>query len=58
MCIGTAPMIQCPVSEAARPQTIESNPEELVDAGQTGLGRPFALDHQQLIAKSGEIELQ
>ncbi len=41
--------------QAARPQTIEPDPEEPVDAGQPGLGRPFALEHQQLMAKGNEF---
>ncbi len=48
--------------QAARPQRIEPDPDpdpdEPVDAGQPGLGRPFALEHQQLMAKGNEFELQ
>ncbi len=32
--------------QAARPQTIEPDPEEPVDPGQPGPGRPFALEHR------------
>ena len=44
--------------QAARPQTIEPDPEEPVDPGQPGPGRPFALENQQLMAKGNEFELQ
>ncbi len=44
--------------QAARPQTIEPNPEEPVDPSQPGPGRPFALEHRQLMAEGNEFELQ
>ena len=44
--------------QAARPQTIEPHPEERIGAGQPGPGGPFALEHQQLMAKGNEFESQ
>ena len=44
--------------QAARPQTIEPDPEEPVDPGQPGPGRPLALEHRNLMAKGNEFELQ
>ncbi len=43
---------------ATGPQAIEPHPEEPVDPAQPGQGRPFALEHQQLMAKGNEFELQ
>ncbi len=44
--------------QAARPQTIEPDPEEPVEAGQSGSGRPLALEYRKLVAKRNEFELQ
>jgi hypothetical protein len=43
---------------ATGPQAIEPDPEEPVDPAQPGPGRPFALEHQELMAKGNEFELQ
>ncbi len=43
---------------ATGPQAIEPDPEEPVDPGQPGPGRPYALEHRQLMAKGNEFELQ
>jgi len=44
--------------QAARPQMIEPDPEIPVEPVQPRTGCPFALEHQQLMAKRNEFELQ
>ncbi len=43
--------------QAARPQMIEPDPNILVEPVQPRSGRPIALEHQQLMAKSNELEI-
>ena len=45
-------------AQAARPQTIEPDPEEPVDPGPPEPGRPFALEYGKLVAKGNEFELR
>ncbi len=44
--------------QATGPQAIKPHPDESVDPGQPEPGRPFALEHRQLMAKGNEFELQ
>ena len=44
--------------QATGPQAIEPHPKDPVNPPQPGPGRAFALEHQQLMAKVNEFEMQ